>query len=169
MSTADDYRRAYGGISDEQLRAVRPVDHDPGAWAAWSAELRRRGLADGASGAPGRAAAGAGQCELDGTAYAPLDEYPDEETALMAKAMLESAGIPAYFAYNGGLHLEPQYYWARGTHDWFWMGGAAYVLAVPSDRVELARSALSSEVSDAELEEQALDAAPPDDAGPQAG
>jgi hypothetical protein len=163
MSIADDFRRSYEQLSDDQLIAVRPPDASSEASAYWCAEAGRRGLEQGSGGdLPHRS-----RVDESGEEFVPLDDFREAGQALLAQSMLDSARIPARFLTAQGLSDKPRYHW---INDALGHGRGTYVLAVPASMVDLARNALHSEVSEADLEAQALAAGPPpDDADPQFG
>jgi hypothetical protein len=93
-----------------------------------------------------------------GDEFVALAEFEEPGQALQVQASLSAVQIPALFLSERGLSWEPR----RS------MGQTLFVLAVPKPLYELAQEALDTELSEEDLEAQALAAgAPPEDAEPE--
>jgi len=146
----EELRHAYARISDDELRLVKRNDLSDLARQCYDEEVARRGLnvhAPSADAGP--------EPETDANSdVVAIETFSFPGDAQLARALLESAGIPSY--------LENEHTLAAN-----WMlinviGGLR--LLVPSVFAEEARDILRSRVSDQDLTAQAEAAPKPPDA-----
>jgi len=142
-----DFRRLYASLSDEALLEIKREDLIPVARECYNQELSQRGLKPGTAGG----ASAVGEEEVAGSEHLALvAECSCCEEADLARALLESAGIPVF--------PEPQ-----GSVNWTGTGGVGKRrLFVAASDVEQAREILDAQVSDEELAAQAEAEAPPE-------
>ena len=143
----DDLRRHYDRLSDEALLEIPREDLVDLARDILDAELGQRGLARGTPAAQAEAPSETAHGEMTGVL-----EFSEPGETAMARALLESAGIPCQDAKD--LRNRGQRIMTQGP----------YFLAVPQDLLEQAREVLAAEpISDEELAAQAEAAGLPAD------
>jgi hypothetical protein len=144
----EERRRLYARMSGAELRQINRHDLSDLARKSYDDEVARRGLDLKPSGAAEPEQAPGRQPELVSVA---TFVFPDD--AKLARALLESAAIPAYLENEHTLAVN----WMLTNA----IGGLH--LLVPAAFAEEARAILSSRVSDQDLAAQAEAAAKPPD------
>ena len=132
----EEIRRHYEELSDEGLLAINPTDLTELARQYYDAELTTRGLQPESS--------DAAELQLH-EELAVVETFVSSEEAALGRALLRSAGIPAY--------LENE---LSST----WTGTGGLRLMVPRSSLEDAKLILETAISDDELAAQAEAAYP---------
>jgi hypothetical protein len=151
QATADDFKRHYASLSDETLLGENRDELVEVARRCLDEELARRGLAPRVN-----ATAAAEPPSTDpGDQMVSAAEFTNPDEADLARALLESAGIPCFLA------NEHTAYKFNISNDF-----SGLPLLVPARLLDQAREILEAKVSDEELTAQAeasVEEAPVDD------